>query len=425
MRAITTMNNVPLPARQDPPAASAPVSAWAPFSQPAFRIIWSASMTAALCAWMNDVAAAWLMTSMTTAPLMVALVQAASTLPMFLLGLPAGALADMSDRRRFLIGTQVWIAVVAVLSFVVLMAGLMNPPVLLILTFASGIGLALRFPGVAGALPETLPRTHLPQGLALNSVALNIARVAGPAGASFLIASQGNAAVYACNAAIALAGCIAVVRWQRAPDAPRATTTTRLVPAMIDGVRRTFALPVMRAVMLRTALFYSHATLLIALLPLVARELDPHSPSMFALLYGALGAGAVLVCLVIMPRLRNSLSPEKRVAAGTVVLATTMVVVAFSPWVVVSTLAMFIGGIAWTGTGNTLTTSAQFAVTNEIRSRGMSMYHGCMMGASAAGAAFWGWLAGHLGVQPTFAVAGISAILCAWLSYRPRAMRTN
>jgi len=421
------MDQTPSPAAKASAASTAteaPISTWAPFAHPAFRIIWSASMTAALCAWMNDVAAAWQMTSMTTAPLMVALVQSAATLPMFVLGLPAGALADMSDRRRFLIGTQVWITVIAVLSFIVLMTGLMNAPVLLALTFASGIGLALRFPGVAGALPETLPRAQLPQGLALNSVALNIARVAGPAGAGALIATLGSSAVYACNAVIALAGCIAVLRWRRAPDAPRAATGIRLLPAMIDGVRRTFALPVMRAVMLRTVLFYSHATLLIALLPLIARQLDPHSPSMFALLYGALGAGAVFVCLVIMPRLRNSMSAEKRVLAGSLTLSAMMLMVAFSPWVALSTLAMFIAGIAWTGTGNTLTTCAQFAVTNEIRSRGMSMYHGCMMGAMAAGASFWGALAGYIGVHATFAVAGISATVAAWLSYRPMAMRT-
>ena len=421
----TPVSSVVVPAAVPAPSAAADRaesrSAWAPFAYPAFRIIWSASMTAALCTWMNDVAAAWLMTSMTTDPLMVALVQSAATLPMFLLGLPAGTVADTSDRRQFLIATQVWITAIALLSCLVLWSGLLNPPLLLILSFASGIGLALRFPGIAGALPETLPRSQLAQGLALNSVALNVARTAGPAVAGALIAALGSGAVYLTNAVISLAGFAAVLRWQGVATPPPAVRPP-LWPALVDGARRALAIPAMRRILLSTLLFYGHVTILVALLPLVARRLDPHSPTMFALLFGALGAGAVFVCIFILPRLRGTVPPESRVRGGALLIAAMIVLVAFSPWAWLSTGAMFVAGIAWTAVGNTLTVQAQLTVPAEIRSRGMSLYHATMMGAMAGGASLWGMVAGHIGIPATYALAAASAALAGVLSYRPDAL---
>jgi len=394
---------------------------FSPFSHSAFRIIWGVSLAATLCTWMNDVAAGWLMTSMTTSPLMVALVQSASTLPTFVLGLPMGAVADMTDRRKFIMFTQLWIIIVAVVSFVVLWSGNMNPYALLILTFASGIAFAMRNPGIAGTLPETVPRAEWPQALALNSVALNCSRVVGPALAGALIAFAGTLAVYAVNALVALVGLIALLRWKRVAPSPPARPAS-LLAGIVEGVQATSRSPAMRAVLLRTALFFGHSTILMALLPLLARRLDPDSPTAFSLLFGSLGAGAVFVCLVILPRLRTTMSPEKRVFNGSLVLAATMLVMALSPWLWLSMVAMFFGGIAWTGTGNTLTTQAQLSLTNELRSRGMSIYIGCMMGAAAAGAVVWGALAGFVGISGALGVAAVTTLLSAWYVYRRHTM---
>ena len=184
------------PAHEIKPIAEK-LSAWDPIKVPVFRMLWSTWLVANICMWMNDVAAAWMMTSMTSSPIWVALVQSASTLPVFLLGLPSGALADILDRRRYFIMTQFWVAAVATLLCIAVISGVMTPPLLLALTFANGIGLAMRWPVFAAIVPELVPRAQLPSALALNGIAMNASRIVGPLVAGALIASAGTAYVFA------------------------------------------------------------------------------------------------------------------------------------------------------------------------------------------------------------------------------------
>src|SRR5712692_5601467 len=159
-----------LPAPEELPTERA--SAWAPLSLPTFRMLWLVWFASTICQWMNDVAAAWLMTSLTTSPTLIALVQTASSLPVFILGLPSGALADIVDRRKYFMATQFWVATNAAL---------------LVLVFGNGIGLAMRWPVYAAILPELVPRTMLPSALGLNAVAVNGSRVVGPLVAGAII----------------------------------------------------------------------------------------------------------------------------------------------------------------------------------------------------------------------------------------------
>ena len=161
-------------------SAIAPVSAWTPLAQPVFRMLWGVWVTANACMWMNDVAAAWLMTSLSVSPVMVALVQSASTAPVFLLGVPSGAMADILDRRQYFMVTQIWVAGVALLICSVVAFDAMSAPLLLALTFANGIGLAMRWPVFAAIVPELVPRHPLAAALALNGVAMNASRIIGP-----------------------------------------------------------------------------------------------------------------------------------------------------------------------------------------------------------------------------------------------------
>jgi len=202
----------------DSPSAPATPSrlpnALAPFEGPVFRMLWTAWLAANITMWMNDVAAAWLMTTLTSSPVMVALVQAASTLPVFVLGLPSGALADILDRRRYFAGTQLWVALNAAVLAALSLADLLSAPVLLALTFTNGIGLALRWPVFAAIVPDIVSRPQLPAALALNGIAMNLSRVVGPVVAGAVLAALGGAWVFLLNAVLAVLAFVLVLRWQ-------------------------------------------------------------------------------------------------------------------------------------------------------------------------------------------------------------------
>lgn len=191
------------------------LSPLAPLRQGVFRMLWLAWLMANVCMWMNDVAAAWLMTSLSSSPLWVALVQTAATLPVFLLGLPSGALADNVDRRRYFLITQLWIAGVGAVLSLVVFFGAISPGLLLALTFANGVGLAMRWPVFAAIVPELVPRSQLPAALALNGVSMNASRIIGPLLAGALIASLGSAAVFLLNALLSLVAAVIIFRWKR------------------------------------------------------------------------------------------------------------------------------------------------------------------------------------------------------------------
>jgi len=226
--------------------SDAPPSSLAPLKGPVFRMLWLAWLAANVTMWMNDVAAAWLMTTLTDSAVMVALVQAASTLPVFVLGLPSGALADIVDRRRYFAVTQLWVASVAVVLCGASLAGALSAPLLLALTFANGIGLAMRWPVFAAIVPEVVPRHELPAALALNGVAMNMSRVIGPVLAGALLAGAGSAAVFALNAALAVVAFVLILRWQsqRKVSALPAGTSNNPVSRFASAVRNTGARPV-------------------------------------------------------------------------------------------------------------------------------------------------------------------------------------
>ena len=178
-------------------------------------MLWFTWLAANTTMWMNDVASAWLMTSIGPSPLWVALVQTASTLPVFLLGLPSGALADTMDRRRYFMATQFWVAAIATILCLVILLDRLTPGLLLALTFANGVGLAMRWPVFAAIIPEVVSRPQLAQALALNGIAMNASRILGPLVAGALIASVGSAYVFVLNAALSILAGITIMRWKR------------------------------------------------------------------------------------------------------------------------------------------------------------------------------------------------------------------
>jgi MFS family permease/quinol monooxygenase YgiN len=390
-------------------------AALAPLQQPVFRLLWGAWLVANICMWMNDVAAAWLMTTLSTSPALVALVQTASTVPVFLLGLPSGALADILDRRRWFIATQLWVALVGLLLAAVVMAGAMSPALLLALVFANGIGLAMRWPVFAAIVPELVPRTQLPAALALNGISMNASRIVGPIVAGALIASAGSEYVFGLNALLSVVTGVIIWRWRREPKPASALPGERFVGAMRVGVQFVRQSPRIRAALLRVALFFLQSTGLLALLPLVAQRLHAGDASTFTLLLASMGLGAIVAAL-FLPRLRDALTREAVVRYGALLQATATVVVSLAPNVWVAAPAMLAAGMAWISVANTLTVAAQLALPDWVRARGMSIYQMALMGGAAAGAALWGQVATFSSVRTALLVSaalGAVAMLAA------------
>ena len=173
--------------------SDAPAGAWAPLRERAFALIWFAAVVSNIGTWMHDVAAAWLMTTLAPEPLMVALVQAATSLPIFMFALPAGALADLIDRRRLLLGLQVCAGVPRRRpGACVVAAGAITPGLLLLFTFLLGTTAALGAPAWQAMTPDLVPKPLLAQAVALNGVGINIARAIGPALGGLVITAAGH-----------------------------------------------------------------------------------------------------------------------------------------------------------------------------------------------------------------------------------------
>jgi MFS family permease/quinol monooxygenase YgiN len=397
-----------MPEETPRPAATeaADLSAWGPIKRPVFRMLWSTWLVANICMWMNDVAAAWMMTSMTTSPIWVALVQSASTLPVFLLGLPSGALADILDRRRYFIMTQFWVAGVATVLSIAVISGVMTPALLLALTFANGVGLAMRWPVFSAIVPELVPRVQLPAALALNGVSMNASRIVGPLVAGALIAGAGTEYVFVLNAVLSVVSGFVIMRWRR-DHAPSPLGRERLVSAMRVGLQFVGQSARLRAVLLRIAIFFFHSTALLALLPLVARGLHGGDAGTFTLLLASMGAGAIVAALNL-PRLRQMMPRDVLVMRSTLLQSVSMAVMAFAPNAWVAVPAMALNGMAWITCANSLSVSAQLALPDWVRARGMSMYQMAIMGASAAGAALWGQVSTWSSVSTGLLIAAAS-----------------
>ncbi len=379
-------------------------------------MLWGTWLTANLCMWMNDVAAAWLMTSLTTEPVMVALVQSASTLPVFLLGVPSGALADILDRRRYLIGTQFWIATVGVVLCLTKFTGTLNAPLLLVLTFANGIGLAMRWPVYAALVPSLVPRQELASAIALNGVAMNTSRVLGPVIAGAVIAALGSAFVFLLNAALAIAIGLVLLRW-RHEQPVSALPSERFFGAIRVGMQHIRQSPTMLVILLRIAVFFLLSMGLLALLPLVARQLQDGGAGTYTVLLASVGAGAI-VTAIFLPRLRQFMTRDELVRNGTLLYSAATLGAAFAPNIYLAVPAMLAAGAAWIAVANSLSVAAQMALPDWVRARGMSVYQMSMMGGSAIGAALWGQIATLTNVRTSLVAAAVAGVIGLLATHR-------
>jgi MFS family permease len=392
-----------------------PESAWQPLSNPLFRALWLAAMASNIGTWMHNVGADWLMTTLAPTPFMVALMQTAETAPLFFLSLPAGALADIIDRRRLLLYTQAWMLLSAVSLALLTLFGLTTPVVLLVLIFCLGLGSALTAPAWQAIIPDLVPRSELPAAVSLNSVAFNIARAVGPALGGLLVAAVGSWAVFLLNSFSFVGVIIVLYRWRREP-VESFSPTERIAGAMKAGVRYVRHDPDLRAVLVRTGVFVSCASALWSMLPLVARKQLGLNAGAYGVLLGSLGAGAILAAF-ILPALRRALSANALIIFGTIVFAGATAILAAVHIFWLLCLALFCGGIAWMTLMSTLSVSVQTLVPGWVRARVLATYMLVFFGGLAIGSASWGVIATHLGVSDALLCASAAMIVglaAAW-----------
>ncbi|HLJ16267.1 MAG TPA: MFS transporter [Bryobacteraceae bacterium] len=380
-------------------------AAWAPLFSPLFRTLWLASAVSNVGTWMQNVGGAWLMTILSTSPLLIALVQTATTLPVFLLSIPAGALADLVDRRKLLIFTQTWMLVAAAVLGMLTLFGKTGPWTLLLLTFALGIGATMNGPAWQAIVPELVPREQLASAIALNSVGFNIARAVGPALGGLVIAVSNTGADFLLNALSFVGVVVVLYQWKRGRREPGMNGGS-VVSAIWTGIRYVRFAPELHAVLLRVGAFALCASALWALLPVMASQHLGSGAGGYGLLLGCLGTGSVLGAGILAP-LRLRLSVDQLVAGGIVLFAIASCGLAVLTSFPLVAFAMLLGGIAWMTVMSNFNVSAQTALPHWVRARALSVYLLVFQGDMAVGSWVWGEVAARF--TPRVALLAASA----------------
>jgi MFS family permease len=392
-----------------------PVSPWAPLERPLFRALWIATVVSNIGTWMHEVGAGWLMVTLNPSPVMVALVQAATALPIFLLALPAGALADIIDRRRYLIATQAWMLGCAALLAVLTYAGWVEAWSLLLLTFALACGTAMMTPAWAAMVPELVPREQLQPAIALNSMGINVARAVGPAVAGVLVAASGPEAAFALNAVSFLGVIVVLARWHRAQKTS-ALPAERFLGAVRAGLRYVREAPQLQAVMVRALVFFAFASASWALLPLVASRTGGGA-GVYGTLLACIGAGAVGGAMVL-PRLRARFTRDALLRAATALYATAMTALALGHTLPVLIPAVLLIGAGWLTVVSSLHVSAQTSVPGWVRARALSIYMVMFAAGMTGGSVLWGAVASRSSITAALAAAAAGALLALAATWR-------
>jgi len=398
---------------QPRPTATASSGTFAPLRQTLFAVLWVATVIGNTGSFIRDVASAWLMTDLSPSPAAVAMVQAAATLPVFLLAIPAGVLADILDRRKFLIGIQLLLASVSICLLLLSATGLQSVVSLIGLTFLGGVGAALMGPTWQAIVPELVERKDLKSAVALNSLGINIARAIGPALGGLILASLGAAVTYGVDV-ISYCFVIAALLWWRRPAAAQDALSERFSGAFRAGLRYARASRELHVVLIRTFFFFALASAVWALLPLVAKGLLGGSAGFYGLLLGAVGLGAIGGA-VIMPRLRKRLGVDGLMLAAALATAAVMAFLSLAPpqWAAVA--ALLVLGCAWITALTTLNGVAQAILPNWVRGRSLAVYLTVFNGAMTAGSLAWGVVAEAIGVPFTL-LAGAAGLVIVGLA---------
>jgi predicted MFS family arabinose efflux permease len=397
------------------PAEAAP-SRWGAFASLAFLVIWTASTTANIGIAMFDTATGWFMANMSKDPMVVSLIQTATSLPLFLFTIPAGALTDLVDARRLLLGANIAIFAISAIFAGMVSIGLASPHLLLGATFALGVAGALAAPAWVSIAPLLVPRSDLESATAVNTAGYNLSRALGPAIGGLVIAWVGISApfwIYAASNVVILA---ALLWW----NPPRRVTSSlpaeRLTTAIRTGVRHARHNRHLHATLVRTLAFFPFASAYWALLPLIAREQPAQGAAFYGLLLGGIGVGAILGS-ASLSLMRSWLGPDQLVAAASVGTAVALAMFGVSRDPVSAMSAAVLAGAMWTVTISTLYVSAQVALPDWVRGRGLAIFLTGIFGATTFASALWGHVATVRSVDASLYIAAVGALVAIPLSW--------
>lgn len=391
---------------------------WTPLRQPVFRALWTASAVSSIGTWMHDVGAAWLMTSLSPSPFLIALMQAASSLPFFLLALPAGALADVVDRRKMLLWTQGWMLIVATLLGFLTLANITTPWILLVLTFALSLGSSMNMPVWQAVTPELVEKEELPQAITLSGIVVNLSRSIGPALAGIIIAQAGTGAVFLLNAASFVGVILVVYQWRRTPQ-KSGLPTERFIGAVQAGIRYVRYAPTFQSVLIRTSAYILFASALFALLPLLGRRELKLDALGYGIILGFWGIGG-LGGAFILPKLRQQFSIDKLVAGSSVLMGIMLLALGTVRNFYVVCALMLLVGIASLSSMVSFSVSAQTAVPTWVRARALSVQLLVFQGCMTLGSLFWGAVAQSTSITVALTTAGVGLIVAVALTARYR-----
>ncbi|MEQ4532008.1 MAG: MFS transporter, partial [Mixta sp.] len=399
-------------------APAAHASSWQPLRQPVFRILWIATVVSNIGSWMNDVGINWSMLTLSADPLAVALVQAASSLPMFLFALPSGVMADIVDRRKYLLFSQLWVFIAAVGLTVLSLTGQVTPTVLLIAAFLLSTGAAMSSPPFQAIVPDLVEKNELGSAIALNSLGINISRAIGPALGGFILSLAGPWMVFMLNALSVLGVAWVLYRWKAQPTIQR-LPPEHFFPAVRAGLRYVHAAPVLRNVLVRTVAFFLFASAGWALLPLVARRELGLGPGGYGIMLACIGIGAICGA-VVLPRLRQRFDPDRLMLLASLLFAATMLALAFIRHFWLLNAFEFFTGFAWIAVLSTLNLGAQRSAAKWVKARALAVYLTFFFGAMTLGSAIWGQLASHFTIPVALCAATVGMLLACLTGLRWR-----
>ena len=390
---------------------------WSAFRYPLFAVVWGATVISNLGSWVSAAASGWLMTSLNPDPFVVSLVQVATNLPLFLLALPAGALTDIVDRRKLLIGSELAIMGCCVTLAVLVSSHLISASSLLVMTALISAAGAVGAPPWQAVVSDLVPRADLASAVAWNGLGINISRAVGPALGGLLVSAFGYGPPFWIDG-FSNAGVIAALLWWKGPPRhkPELPPET-LGSAMMLGLRHARYNPHLSATLVRTAAFFFFASAYWGLLPVIARGQVSGGPTLYGSLLAAIGAGAIVGAL-FLPRARRRWGANRFVAGCTAGTALATVLFALSRSPATSLPASLLAGICWIGGVSSLNLSAQVALPEWVRGRGLALYVTVMFGALSLGGLLWGKLAALTGVSASLLLAAAGAVLAVPLTWK-------